>query len=39
MIIKMRLKYSTQPKSGSEELKDESINKGKIASQTGKYGF
>jgi hypothetical protein len=39
MINKMRLKYSTQPKAGSKELKDDSINKGKIASQTGKYGF
>jgi hypothetical protein len=39
MINKMRLKDSTQPKAGSEELKDDSINKGKIASQTEKYGF
>jgi hypothetical protein len=39
MISEMRLKDSTQPKAGSEGLKDDSINKGKIASQTGKYGF
>jgi hypothetical protein len=39
MINKMRLKDSTQPKAGSEGLKYDSINKGKIASQTGKYGF
>ena len=39
MINEMRLKDSTQPKAGSEGLKYDSINKGKIASQTGKYGF
>jgi hypothetical protein len=39
MINKMRLKDSTQPKAGSERLKDDSINKGKIASQNKKYGF
>ena len=39
VINKMRLKDSTQRKAGSEGLKDDSINKGKIASQTGKYGF
>jgi hypothetical protein len=39
MINKMRLKDSTQPKAGLEGLKDDSIRKGKIASQTGKYGF
>jgi hypothetical protein len=32
LISEMRLKYSTQPKAGSERLKDDSINKGKIAS-------
>jgi hypothetical protein len=39
MIRKMRLKDSTQNKVGSEGLKDDSLNKGKIASPTGKYGF
>jgi hypothetical protein len=39
MISKMRPKGSTQPKAGSEGLKGDSSNKGKIASQTGKYGF
>jgi hypothetical protein len=39
MIRNMRLEYSTQPKVGSKGLKDDSINKGNIASQTGKYGF
>ena len=39
MVNEMRLKYSTQPKVGSEGLKDDGINKGNIASQTGKYGF
>jgi hypothetical protein len=39
MINKMTLKDSTQPKEGSKGLKDDSINKGKIASQTKKYGF
>jgi hypothetical protein len=39
MISKMRLEDSTQPKAGSEGLKYDSINKGKIASQTRKYGF
>jgi hypothetical protein len=39
MISKMRLKDSTQSKAGLEGLKDDSISKGKIASQTGKYGF
>ena len=39
MINKMRLEDSTQPKAGSKGLKYDSINKGKIASQTGKYGF
>jgi hypothetical protein len=39
MIIEMRLKDSTHPKVGSEGLKDDSNNKGKIVSQIGKYGF
>jgi hypothetical protein len=38
-IGKMRLKDSTQPKTGLEGLKYDSIKKGNIASQTGKYGF
>jgi hypothetical protein len=39
MINEMTLKDSTQPKAGSKGLKDDSNNKGNIASQTGKYGF
>jgi hypothetical protein len=39
MIKKIRLKDSTQPKVGSEGLKYDSSNKGKIASRTRKYGF
>jgi hypothetical protein len=32
-------KGSTQPKDNSEKLKGDINNKGKIASQSGKYGF
>jgi hypothetical protein len=39
MIREMRHKGSTQPKADSEGLKGDSSNKGKISSQTGKYGF
>ena len=39
MINKMRPKGSIQPKEKSKGLKGDSNNKGKIASQTGKYGF
>jgi hypothetical protein len=39
MISKMGLKDSTQLKAVSKGPKDNSINKRKIASQTGKYGF
>jgi hypothetical protein len=39
MINKMRLKDSTHCKAGSKGLKYNSNNKGKIASETGKYEF
>jgi hypothetical protein len=39
MINNMRLKDSTQPKVGAEGLTDDNINKIKMDSQTGKYGF
>jgi hypothetical protein len=39
VINEIRPKGSTQPKANSESLKGDSSNKGKIASQTGKYGF
>jgi hypothetical protein len=39
MINEMRPKGSTQLKANSEGLKGDNNNKGKIASQTGKYGF
>jgi hypothetical protein len=39
VINDIRLKGSMQPKENSERLKGDSNNKGKIASQIGKYGF
>jgi hypothetical protein len=36
---KIRPKGSTQPKANSEKLKGDNNNQGKIASQSGKYGF
>jgi hypothetical protein len=39
VISEIRPKGSTQPKANSESLKGDSSNKGRIASQTGKYGF
>jgi hypothetical protein len=39
VINEIRPKGSTQPKANSEKLKGDSSDKGKIASQTGKYGF
>jgi hypothetical protein len=39
VINEIRPKGSTQPKENSESLKGDNNNKGKIASQTGKYGF
>jgi hypothetical protein len=39
VINEIKPKGSTQPKANSESLKGDSNNKGKIASQTGKYGF
>jgi hypothetical protein len=39
VINEIRPKGSTHPKENSERLKGDSNNKGKIASQTGKYGF
>jgi hypothetical protein len=39
VINEIRPKGSTQPKENSERSKGDNINKGKIASQSGKYGF
>ena len=39
VINDIRPKGSTQPKANSEKSKGDSSNKGKIASQSGKYGF
>jgi hypothetical protein len=39
VINEIRPKGSPQPKTNSEKLKGNCIDKGKIASQTGKYGF
>jgi hypothetical protein len=39
VISEIRPKGSTQPKANSEKSKGDNSNKGKIASQSGKYGF
>jgi hypothetical protein len=39
VINEIRPKGSAQPKENSGKLKGDSINQGKIASQSGKYGF
>jgi hypothetical protein len=39
VINEIRPKGSTQPKANSEKSKGDSNNQGKIASQSGKYGF
>jgi hypothetical protein len=39
VISEIKPKVSTQPKANSEKSKGDSNNKGKIASQSGKYGF
>jgi hypothetical protein len=39
VISEIRPKGSTQPKENSEKSKGDNNNKGKIASQSGKYGF
>jgi hypothetical protein len=39
VISDIRPKGSAQPKENSERSKGDSRNKGKIASQNGKYGF
>jgi hypothetical protein len=39
VINEIRPKGSTQPKANSERSKGDNNNKGKIASQSGKYGF
>jgi hypothetical protein len=39
VISKIRPKGSTHPKENSERSKGDSIKKGNIASQSGKYGF
>jgi hypothetical protein len=39
VISEIRPKGSTQPKENSERSKGDDDNKGKIASQSGKYGF
>jgi hypothetical protein len=39
VIIKIRPKGSTQPKENSGKSKGDKNNQGKIASQSGKYGF
>jgi hypothetical protein len=39
VISEIKPKGSTQPKSNSEKSKEDSSKKGKIASQSGKYGF
>jgi hypothetical protein len=39
VISEIRHKISTQPKENLERSKGDNNNKGKIASQSGKYGF
>jgi hypothetical protein len=39
VISEVKPKGSTQPKANSEKSKGDSNNKGKIASQSGKYDF
>jgi hypothetical protein len=39
VINKIRPKGSTQPKANSKRSKGDNNNKGKIASQSGTYGF
>jgi hypothetical protein len=39
VINKIKPQGSTQPKANSEKSKGDTNNKGKIASQSGKYGF
>jgi hypothetical protein len=39
VISEIRPKGSTQPKENSEKSKGDNNNKGKIASESGKYGF
>jgi hypothetical protein len=39
VISEIRPKGSTHPKENSERSKGDNNNKGKIASQSGKYGF
>jgi hypothetical protein len=39
VINEIRTKGSTQPKGNSKRSKGYNINKGKIVSQSGKYGF
>jgi hypothetical protein len=39
VISENKPKGSTQPKANSEKSKGDNNNKGKIASQSGKYGF
>ena len=39
VINEIRPKVSTQPKENSERSKSDNNNKGKIDSQSGKYGF
>jgi hypothetical protein len=39
VINDIRPKGSAQPKENSEKLKGDNRNQGKIASQSGKYGF
>jgi hypothetical protein len=39
VISEIKPKGSTQPKANSEKSKGDNNNKGKIASQSGKYGF
>jgi hypothetical protein len=39
VISDIRPKGSAKPKENSKRSKDDSINKGNIASQSGKYGF
>jgi hypothetical protein len=39
VISEIKPQGSTQPKANSEKSKGDSNNKGKIASQSGKYGF
>jgi hypothetical protein len=39
VISEIKPKGSTQPKANSKNSKGDNNNKGKIASQSGKYGF